>query len=102
MGQDVVIKLRSLEAHPEPFENEVQMYRSALEFVHASLTQTMSALDDTFEIALMYSEDAIWSTLWKQTRQERDSPGPVSRNICVMLVELSVDDHADVAGAFGA
>ncbi len=34
----------------------------ALEFIHASLTQTMSALDDGFEIALMYSKDAIWST----------------------------------------
>lgn len=44
----------------------------------------------TFEIALIYCESTIWSTLGEQTRQDRDSTGPVSMDICIMLVESMV------------
>jgi hypothetical protein len=74
----------------------------ALKFLHASQTRPMSSLNDMFEILLIHSDNAIWSTFRKQTRQESDSTWPMSRYFCVMLVEPGVDSHIDVFWAFAA
>ena len=72
-----------------------------MEFAHASLAQTMSASDDTFEIALTKPIDAVRSTLREQTRQERDGTGPISWNIRSMLIEPRVDGHIEFVCSFG-